>query len=479
MTPEQQREINSLQNKIEHKTKELREETNKTGAQPVVKTDPNSGEKKILLADMPEVNEKLTKMSDSLNELEDNYKSLVLKVSAEKKYGNEEEVAKMFVPKNASQEQKDIAFRTAKSILSDPVGKEYKEKFFTILRSTSTTDVQQKLSSLKEEILSKNISERDSFTVKALSTIVGEDGGYTCPPELDLTIYKNLYETSTMRQVSKVRMTMYNRIKFLLQREEPEATWQDQEVIMQEEESEAQKYEQGEISVHTLEAMPIASLNSLQDSMYDLEGELKQGLTNRFRRAEEKAFIEGRGNKRPTGIDFYAQKGGDNHDHYSEPLALETYTFTGNVVNADFLSELEGRQFAPYKPGSVYLLDRRSKTIIRQLKDSNGQYLFSRTFGFGNFPGLEKISDGRSGEILGYPVYECDDMPSLNASGAGTRYPVYFGNFSYYCIVDKMGMTMIIDDLTSKGHRKFFTTKRTGAGVVLGQGIKALKQIIT
>lgn len=468
-----------LENQISDLTNKFKEQTEKFKAfvdetKPKLTKDSDTG--KLLLDQNKELSEKLEKMNENMNTSEDKIKTLTLKLEASKKYDDVDGLTKSFTPENATSEQKAQAHFLAKSILKDPLKDEFHEKFFKVLKGH---DAHKKLGELLVEMRDKSVSIEESYIKKDLSTTIGEDGGYSCPPSVDLMILKNQYETSPVRQFAKVVMISKKDHKFFVQREEPTAVWEDQEVEPNDPKTDTQKYEEGLISTHTLSAQPIASLNVLEDSVFNLQNELLMGLTNRFARAENTAFIKGEGGVRPQGLEFYAKKGGVAHDHYAEPLALEQIALTGSTDNADWVNNLEGALFSQYKNKAVFIMNRPTKNALRQVKDSNGQYLFSRELGFGGFYGLGKIRDGMHGTLLGYPVWECDDLPSLNSSTSGTHYPVYFGDFSSYCIVDRLGMIMIIDDVTRKGWRKFYTRKRVGAGLTLGQGIKVLKQTIS
>ena len=465
-------QISELTEKYNKQTKDFQDFVEKHKTKPT--KDPETG--KTLLAQNKELSEKVEKMSENLSSYEDKIKTLTLKIESGQKYEDVDGLAKSLTPKNATSEQEAQAHFLAKSILKDPLKEEFEEKFFKVLKGHNA---KEKLHELVLEMRDKNVSPDESYTKKDLSTTIGEDGGYTCPASVDLMIMKNQYETSPVRQIAKVVMVSKKDHKFFVQRDEPTANWEDQEVENDDPKSDTQKYEEGVISVHNLSAQPIASLNVLEDSVFNLQNELLMGLANRFGRAENTSFIKGEGGKRPQGLEFYAGKGGVAHNHYEEPLALEQLLLNGSTDNADWVNNLEALLFSQYKNKAVFILNRKTKNILRQVKDSNGQYLFSRGLGFGGFHGLDQIRDGMHGTLLGYPVWECDDLPDLNQTDAGTYYPAYFGDFSSYCIVDKLGMVMIIDDITRKGWRKFYTRKRVGAGLTLGQGIKVLKQVIT
>lgn len=461
-------DINSLAGEIQAALKELRETAKKNEANPT-----QLGDGKIKYAKETETHEKLESIHKKINDLEDKFKTQALKKNASEKYSSVEGLAKALTPKNADTFVQESCFQTAKAILDDPLNEDYTAGWKKALRKGRSLDVEKAMLELVEKVKSNDVNPDESFIKKSLNTIVGQDGGYLMPPERSMMIHKVLYETSPVRSFADVKTVSTGEWKFVVQTEEPLARWKDEE-ITESEETEAQKYEEGTISVHQLSAEPRISLNALEDSFYDLEGELLKGLVARFARAENKAFIDGLGGDRPQGLNYYAGKGAVDVDHHKKPLAIQWGVSATGDITADHLQDLEASLFSQYKMGAAWLMNRPTKNIIRQLKTAQGEYLFSWGQGWGGFNGLEQIRDGRHGSILMYPVYECDDLQTANESGQ--RFPIYFGNFKSYCVLDRIGISMIIDDLTRKGYRKYYTRKRVGGGLVLGQGIKVLRQ---
>ena len=73
---------------------------------------------------------------------------------------------------------------------------------------------------------------------------------------------------------------------------------------------------------------------------------------------------------------------------------------------------------------------------------------------------------------MGYPVVRMEDMPAL----AANSYSLAFGDLgAAYQIVDRAGIRVLRDNLTSKPYVKFYTTKRVGGGVVNYEALKLLK----
>ena len=463
--------LKALQGELQGAVKALREVTEKKDAKPAI--DKDTG--KLVYAEQKDVNEKLKALHEKINGTEDKIKTLSLRKESNYKFGTIEGLAKNFIPKGANSATEAKFLKLAKSIIDDPNGEEYNKGFQRVIRAKSAHDSKRMFSELQEKILGSSVDAESSFIKKALTTIVGEGGGYFCPPEVELTIRKNEYETSPVRQFCKTQMISRGDFETHLEREEPEALWEDSEVKGSEETA-TNVFIKQKISTHELRAEPKVSLNIIEDSLVDIEGILINGLSNRFSRAENRAVIRGDGVKRPQGLVEYAKSGEVDVDNYKKPLAIGQIATSGTDgdLSADDLLNLEAALLSAYKGNACYLMSRVTKNVVRQLKDSRGQYLLSMGLGFGGFQGLPKVNEGLGWSLLGYPVYECDDLVSANSSG--TNYPVFFGDFSNYLILDRIGMYMIIDDITEKGYRKYYTRKRLGGALTKGQAIKVLKQ---
>ena len=106
-------------------------------------------------------------------------------------------------------------------------------------------------------------------------------------------------------------------------------------------------------------------------------------------------------------------------------------------------------------------MNRSTQAAIRKFKDLEGNYIWQPAPRPGELPSL-----------LGYPVVEAEDMPTI----ANDSYAVAFGDFRRgYLIVDRVGLRVLRDPYSSKPYVLFYTTKRVGGGVQDFDAIKFLK----
>ena len=436
--------------------------------------------KKDHLANTEKGTQEIGKINKAINALEDQLKTLLAKIKASSIYEKVEGLAEHL--SDGSELNKDVDYkRLAKSILEDPYGEKYKKAFFAFIKDASDVKSHKsKFNKLTSEIVESNIDKDDSFIKKTLTTIVGDEAAYLCPPLVEMDIQKTLFETSPVRRIATVMNITRGRYEFPIRTKLPPVAWGSTE-INKIDQTDNQMYQLGSIAVDELFAMPSISLHTLEDSVINLEKELRETLSEAFMLAENTAFIKGTGINRPKGIVEYAKNGAENYD-IEKPLKMSQVNFKLSTYNAadgshylaDTLLDMNAKLFSAYKRNALYAMSRQIKNRVRQVKDKNNQYLFSMGQNWGGVQGVDQIQEGLNGRINGYGVAECDDLDSAFTVGG---YPIFFGNFKSYVILDRIGMTFLRDMVTTKGILKLFTRKRVGGGFKFLQGMTAMKVV--
>ena len=114
-----------------------------------------------------------------------------------------------------------------------------------------------------------------------------------------------------------------------------------------------------------------------------------------------------------------------------------------------------------YRRGAAWLMNTNTLSVIAKMKDGQGNYLWRPA-----------MADGNPSTLLGYPVYEDENMPDIDTNAL----PIAFGNFQRgYTIVDRTGTSILRDPLTKKGYVGFYSRKRVSGAVVNSEAIKLLK----
>ena len=117
---------------------------------------------------------------------------------------------------------------------------------------------------------------------------------------------------------------------------------------------------------------------------------------------------------------------------------------------------------AMYRNAGTWMMNGTTMGIVRTLKDGDGRFLWQPSF-----------QAGQPETILGRPVIEAVDMPDI-ASGA---FPILFGDFSAYRIVDRLAMSMLVNPylLATKGLTRIHATRRVGGRVIQAARFRKLK----
>lgn len=149
-------------------------------------------------------------------------------------------------------------------------------------------------------------------------------------------------------------------------------------------------------------------------SVNGIESFVVSRLAYKFSVSEEKAFLTGSGVRQPLGM-FVASTSG-----ISTARDFTSGSTTG--ITADRLIAAKYNQKAQYWPRCRWLFHRNVLLLIRQLKDSFGQYLW--------VPGG---LGGESDTLLGHPVDMSEYAPSTLTAG---QYIGIFYDPSFYWIAD-------------------------------------------
>lgn len=213
-----------------------------------------------------------------------------------------------------------------------------------------------------------------------------------------------------------------------------------------------------------LYAYPQASEWSLDDIFFNVESWLAEEIAETFAIEEATAVLTGNGTSRPTGM---LNTTPANVDDFASPLrAAAVYQFIPSLASPDailpdVLIDLVYKLNSRYRNGAKFVFNSTTAASIRKLKDTTNQYLWQ--------PGLQM---GEPDRLLGYPTSIWEQMASV----ALNAFPVAFGNFRRgYVLVDRVGMRITRDEVTTPGYVKFYVRRREGGIVLNNNAIKWLR----
>lgn len=295
---------------------------------------------------------------------------------------------------------------------------------------------------------------------KAMSASVAADGGYLVDPVTSDRIASTLSSMASLRSVASVVQVESAAYDVLIDRGETGAGWATETGPMAE--TDTAKIERISIALHELSAMPRVSQRLLDDSAFDIEGWLAGRIADKFARAEAAAFINGDGNDKPKGI-LAETAVKDASWTWGKLGYIATGTAGGfsSTSPAEALVDLSYALPAEYRAGAVFVMNSKTVSAVRKLKDADGRFLWS-----------DSLSAGEPARFLGYRVLVCEDMPDI-ADGADA---IAFGDFAAgYTVAERPDLRVLRDPFSAKPNVLFYANKRVGGGVTDFAAIKLLR----
>ena len=260
------------------------------------------------------------------------------------------------------------------------------------------------------------------------SVNVGTDaqGGYVVPPELDRLIEQRLMASSPLRQIASVRQTSATVFKKPVSLGTTSA-WAAETGARTE--TTAPTLDLLEFPAAELYAMPAATQTLLDDAYADVDEWLADEVEASFSAQGSTAFVTGDGSAKPKGFLSYDMIADASHAWNKIGFILSGGAGAFAASNpADKLIDLVYALKSQFRPNARFLMNRRTVSSVRKLKDGDGNYLWR--------PGAA----GESASLLGYPVTEIEDMPDIVANA----FSIAFGDFRRgYLMVDRQGARVL------------------------------------
>jgi HK97 family phage major capsid protein len=195
-----------------------------------------------------------------------------------------------------------------------------------------------------------------------------------------------------------------------------------------------------------------------------LQAEMGRLLQDGKDELEATKFAVGSGTNEPQGV-----------------ITGATTVFTASGTASFAVADLYGLEAAlgpRFRPRAAIVMNRAIATRIRQFDTAGGANLW-----------IDTLKDGLANEVptpgayranlLGYPAFEASAMASVLTTGSLIA---ILGDFSYYIIVDRIGLNVELIphlfDVTNNrptGQRGLYAYFRNGAGVVSANAFRVLK----
>ena len=267
---------------------------------------------------------------------------------------------------------------------------------------------------------------------------VDADGGYLVPEEYDSRLIETLKEENIMRSLATTISTS-GQHKINVAASDPAAAWIDEGGALNFGDS---KFAQVLLDAHKLHVAIKVTEELLYDSAFNLESYILSSFGQALANAEEDAFLNGDGTGKPTGI-FHKTNGG---------------TFLKDIpaIKSDDMIDLIHSLKRPYRKNASFIMNDKTVSSIRKLKDNNGAYIWQ--------PSYQQNEPDR---ILGYPVYTSAFAPE-NA--------IAFGDYRYYNIGDRgtRSFKELTELFAGNGMIGFVAKERVDGKLVLKEAVQIL-----
>lgn len=298
--------------------------------------------------------------------------------------------------------------------------------------------------------------------MKALEAAAADDGGYAVPREIDAQIAVTLKSLSPIRAIANAVQTGSSGYRKLIAHGATGASWVGETAARTA--TGTRDFAEVVPSFGELYANPAATQLMLDDAMFDIESWLADEIAREFSMAEGAAFISGNGTNKPKGFLTYdTALDGDAARDFGKLQVVHSGAAGAFASSSpqDKLVELVHALRPPYRQGACWVMNSDTLARIRKFKTTDGAFLWQ--------PGL---IEGQAATLLGYPVVEAEDMPSVAANSLS----IAFGNFKAgYLIADRGETRILRDPFSNKPYVHFYATKRVGGVVVDSNAIKLMK----
>lgn len=286
--------------------------------------------------------------------------------------------------------------------------------------------------------------------LKALTLSSDPNGGYLAPPEFSGEVLRDIVELSPIRSLASVRGTNAPSVIYPTRKPMGNATWDD-ELDDETETATTNIFGSLEVAVKGMSTFVDVSNMLLQDAA-EVETEVRSALAEDFELKETQAFINGNGVIQPEGLMTNAAIASMNMGHAANILPDALITFLYSITPT-------------YRNSGAWAMNGTTLGKIRNLKDGQGNYLWQPSY-----------QAGQPETILGRPVVEIVDMPDV----AADAFPIIYGDFSGYRIVDRLSLSMLVDPYSraTQKQTRYHAGRRVGGKVIMPAKFKKLKMAV-
>ena len=301
---------------------------------------------------------------------------------------------------------------------------------------------------------------------KALNTLNNNDGGFLTTADTSGRIISRLRDFSPMRRYANVKTTGKSRLTGIINNGRNAYSWGAQGATVGE--SSTKQFGEYQIDVKKLIAYPKATEEMLEDADYDIEALIIDDATMGFAEGESYGFLLGNGVLQPRGLmTVPTAYTGDKTRAWGTVQKFKTGVngaFAATPNGGDVFIEAAMSLRSAYRSGAIWAMNRFTLAAAMKLKDSDGNYIWQPTW---------NLQDAPFGTICGIAIApDFDHMADI----ATNSLSIAVGDLNQaYQIVDKRGISVVRDNITSPGNVNWYISKRTGGDVVNSEAVRFIE----
>ena len=269
---------------------------------------------------------------------------------------------------------------------------------------------------------------------------VDADGGYLVPEEYDRRLIDTLSEENIMRHLATI-ITTSGEHKINIAATKPAASWIEEGGALTFGDA---TFSQILLDAHKLHVAIKVTEELLYDNAFNLEGYILDQFGKALGNAEEDAFLNGDGTGKPLGL-FAATGGG-----------TVAGTLTAAIKSDDMLDLVYALK-RPYRKKASFIMNDKTLSSLRKLKDNNGAYIWQPSY-----------QAGEPDRVLGYAVH---------TSAYAPEDAIAFGDYKYYNIGDRgtRSFSELRELFAGNGMIGYVAKERVDGKLILPEAVQILK----
>lgn len=280
-----------------------------------------------------------------------------------------------------------------------------------------------------------------------------ETGGFLVPTDFSNQVLMAAFNAAEIRPVANVGTTGRDTVT-TPSLAKPVVAWGTTGVAVSDQQIAAGRER---IPVNFVQALALIDNDTLDDADANIWAQLNAAFSDALSEAEDTAFATGSGVGQPQGV-------------MTNAAVLARYVASGvaaaltdnNNNGVDKLIQAVYSVKKTYRRNGVFAMNSATERVVRQIKDSNGQYLWQ-----------PPVAAGAPATLLGYRVINPEGMADI----AANSYPIVFGDFGRYWIRDRGGVSVqrLNERYAEYNQTGFKIRKRTAGQCVMAEAFTPIK----